>query len=100
MNQRNWFLIPASQRKSLGEIGKDFAALTANVAISENWEHWCVLAQESQPSSALVAPPPKRGMGGNVHMGSFLNSLRQEDQAARLEDQAGEEHPNEGGGCH
>ena len=37
-NQRSWCLIPARQTKSLGER-QGFEALTANVSVSQGWEH-------------------------------------------------------------
>ena len=60
MNQQNQFLILARQRKRALER-QGLEAFTANVSIHQDWEHWSVLAQESQPNAALVPPPPRRG---------------------------------------
>lgn len=99
MNQFNWLPIPARQRKSLGQK-QGSEAFVANVSVHQDWEHWCMLAQESPPLSSCPSTSQKGGHWGRVHMGSFLNSLRQEDQAARVENGARLKHPNEGGGCH
>lgn len=57
MNQLSRCLIRARQRKSFGE-GQGSEALTANVSIGEDWEHWCLLAQGSpaNPGSVPAAP--------------------------------------------
>lgn len=75
-NQFSWCLIPACQRKSLGER-QGSEALAANVSIGQDWEHWCLMAQgslahlSSGPCSSLEGEH-----AGGMHMGSFLHSLR------------------------
>lgn len=53
-----------------------------------------MLAQESpaQPSSCPSLHRPRGRARGTMHVGSFLNSLRQEDQAVSLQNWAAEEH--------
>ena len=91
MNQQNWFLIPARQRKRALER-QGLEALTANVSIHQDWEHWWVLAQESQPNAALVPPPPRREGLWGCACGVLSQFIKMGERGCK--------HPNEGGGCH
>lgn len=91
MNQQNRFLIPARQRKRALER-QGLEALTANVSIHQDWEHWWVLAQESQPNAALVPPPPRREGLWSCACGVLSQFIKTRERGCK--------HPNEGAGCH